>query len=229
MNEWKRISSLAHVRRGASPRPIGDPSYFGGNVGWVRISDVTRSSRFLRETEQYVSPLGESLSVRVNPGDLVMSICGTLGRPIVIDIPACIHDGFVQFTNLKNVDSVYLFYALQFSESKFNGMGQPGTQTNLNTTLVGRLEIFAPHRQDKRHHCQGLRPTRRLRCLPRLSRNCGGAGHHPRLHAGHPQGSPRHGRLGGGGRALSLHPGLRPQQPFHRRRRHLGPNRQWSD
>lgn len=144
MSEWKRISSLAHVRRGASPRPIGDPSYFGGDVGWVRISDVTRSSRFLRETEQYVSPLGESLSVRVNPGDLVMSICGTLGRPIVIDIPACIHDGFVQFTNLKDVDSVYLFYALQFSESKFNGMGQPGTQTNLNTTLVGRLEIFAP-------------------------------------------------------------------------------------
>ena len=84
------------------------------------------------------------MSVRVNPGDLVMSICGTLGRPIIIDIPACIHDGFVQFTNLKDVDPVFLFYTLQLSETKFNGMGQPGTQTNLNTSLVGRLEIFAP-------------------------------------------------------------------------------------
>lgn len=144
MSEWTRISEIADVRRGASPRPIGDPRYFGGEVGWVRISDVTRSTRFLRQTEQYVSKLGESLSVRVNPGDLVMSICGTIGRPIIIDIPACIHDGFVRFSNLRNADTTYLFYALQNAELAFNGMGQPGTQTNLNTGLVGSHRIFLP-------------------------------------------------------------------------------------
>jgi type I restriction enzyme S subunit len=149
MSEWRRIDSIADVRRGASPRPIGDPKYFGGEVGWVRISDVTRASRFLRETEQYLSPTGEALSVRVNPGDLVMSICGTLGRPIMIDIAACIHDGFVQFTNLRNADTTYLFYALQFAESAFCGMGQPGTQTNLNTSLVGRHTIFCPSKSEQ--------------------------------------------------------------------------------
>lgn len=150
MSEWKRIDSLAKVSRGASPRPIGDPQYFGGDVGWVRISDVTRSSRFLRQTEQYVSKLGESLSVRVNPGDLVMSICGTLGRPIIIDMPACIHDGFVQFTNLREADTTFLYYSLQHSEPAFYGMGQPGTQTNLNTGLVGRHKIFAPRIEQQR-------------------------------------------------------------------------------
>lgn len=150
MSDWKRIDSIADVRRGASPRPIGDPKYFGGEVGWVRISDVTRSSRFLRETEQYLSPIGESLSVRVNPGDLVMSICGTLGRPIMIDMPACIHDGFVQFTNLRNADTAFLFYVLQHAEAAFCGMGQPGTQTNLNTSLVGRHTIFCPSLPEQR-------------------------------------------------------------------------------
>ncbi len=144
MSEWKKISDIADVRRGASPRPIGDPKYFGGEVGWVRISDVTRSTRFLRHTEQYVSALGESLSVRVDRGDLIMSICGTLGRPIIIDIPACIHDGFVRFSNLQDVDTTYLFYVLQNAESAFNGMGQPGTQTNLNTGLVGGYRILIP-------------------------------------------------------------------------------------
>lgn len=151
MSEWKRIDSIADVRRGASPRPIGDPKYFGGEVGWVRISDVTRSSRFLRETEQYLSPTGEALSVRVNPGDLVMSICGTLGRPIIIDMAACIHDGFVQFTNLRDAETTFLFYALQFAESAFCGMGQPGTQTNLNTSLVGRHTIFCPKTSEQRY------------------------------------------------------------------------------
>jgi type I restriction enzyme S subunit len=149
MSEWKRIDSIASIRRGASPRPISDPRYFGGDVGWVRIIDVTGSKRFLRETEQYLSPLGESLSVRVNPGDLVMSICGTLGRPIVIDMPACIHDGFVQFSNLRDTDTSFLFYALQHAEPAFCAMGQPGTQTNLNTSLVGRHVIFCPEKSEQ--------------------------------------------------------------------------------
>jgi hypothetical protein len=144
MSEWKPIASFSDVRRGASPRPISDPKYFGGNVGWVRIVDVTRSSRFLRETEQYLSPLGESCSVRVDPGDVVMSICGTLGRPIIIDMAACIHDGFVQFQNLRGITADFLFYTLQYSEPAFNGMGQPGTQNNLNTSLVGKHKIFCP-------------------------------------------------------------------------------------
>jgi hypothetical protein len=149
MDEWKKISAISDIRRGASPRPIDDPRYFGGSVGWVRIVDVTRSSRFLRSTEQYLSPLGEALSVRVNPGDLVMSICGTLGRPIIIDMPACIHDGFVQFSNLREIESTYLFYALQNAEPAFYGMGQSGTQTNLNTSLVGRHSIFCPDRREQ--------------------------------------------------------------------------------
>lgn len=91
----KKIGELAKVRRGASPRPIDDPKYFGGEVGWVRIVDVSASRKYLQTTSQYVSPLGESLSVRVDKGDLIMSIAGTVGRPILIDIPACIHDGFV--------------------------------------------------------------------------------------------------------------------------------------
>src|SRR5208337_5618771 len=97
MNDFKRICDFAKVRRGASPRPIDDPKWFGGETGCVRIVDVTRSGRYLRSTEQYLSPIGVSRSVRVDKGDLIMSICATIGRPVIIDMPACIHDGFVQF------------------------------------------------------------------------------------------------------------------------------------
>jgi type I restriction enzyme S subunit len=150
MPEFIPISEIADIRRGASPRPIGDPIFFGGNIGWVRIVDVTRSKRFLRETEEYLSPIGEKRSIRVGKGDLIMSICGTIGRPIIIDMDACIHDGFVQFYNLKDTDTTYLYYVLQYSEPAFNGMGQPGTQTNLNTTLAGKHKIFSPAISEQR-------------------------------------------------------------------------------
>jgi type I restriction enzyme, S subunit len=155
-NNWetKNISDLCEVKRGASPRPIGDQRYFSDHGrGWIRISDVTSTYKYLRKTTQYLSDLGESRSVKVNPGDLIMSICATIGKPVILDMKACIHDGFVLFTNLStNVDTEYLFYVLQMNESNFSNKRQTGTQGNLNTTLVGRTIISYPkniHEQRK--------------------------------------------------------------------------------
>lgn len=141
---YKKISAFAKVRRGASPRPIEAPRYFGGNVGWVRIADVTASNKYLKSTAQYLSPLGEKFSVRVDKGDLVMSIAGTVGRPILIDMPACIHDGFVQIYNMHNTDVEYLYYYLKFIEESLKSLGQSGTQINLNTHIVENINIYHP-------------------------------------------------------------------------------------
>jgi type I restriction enzyme, S subunit len=146
---FKKVGSFSKVRRGASPRPIDDPKYFGGDVGWVRIADVTASKKFLRKTTQYVSELGEKNSVRVDKGDLIMSICGTIGRPVIIDIAACIHDGFVQLYDIKDSDTEFLYYSLQFSEEALKAQGQSGTQTNLNTSIVNELEIFHPSLEEQ--------------------------------------------------------------------------------
>ena len=143
-SKYKPIKHFAKVRRGASPRPIDNPAYFGGQVGWVRISDVTSANKYLKKTTQYVSPLGESLSVRVDKGDLVMSICATIGRPVIIDMPACIHDGFVQLYDLKGIDIHFLYYTLQFSEKALERKGQPGTQVNLNSTIVEEFIVYYP-------------------------------------------------------------------------------------
>ena len=134
------------MRRGASPRPIADPSYFSDKGrGWVRIADVTETYKYLRKTSQYLSQIGELKSVCVNPGDLIMSICATIGKPVLVDMKACIHDGFVVFRNLqKEVDTEFLFYMLQQYGTKFAGMKQTGTQGNLNTNLVGSTAIPLP-------------------------------------------------------------------------------------
>ena len=146
------IGSFAYVRRGASPRPIGDPKYFSEfGRGWVRIADVTSTKRKLRKTTQYLSELGVSKSVPVNPGDLIMSICATLGKPIVVDMQACIHDGFVLFSNFQNsIITDYFFYTLQRLENSFKAKGQAGTQKNLNTNLVRKTYIPLPPLPEQR-------------------------------------------------------------------------------
>lgn len=158
--EWDCVSikQISEVHRGASPRPIGSPKYFSNKGrGWVRISDVTETYKYLRRTSQYLSELGESKSVKVDPGDLIMSICATIGKPIIIDMKACIHDGFVVFRELSNrVNTEFLFYVLQKYERKFSRMRQTGTQGNLNTGLVGRTQIPLPPTEEQEKSAEVL-------------------------------------------------------------------------
>ena len=142
--EFVKLKDHAFIRRGASPRPIQDPKWFSETGrGWIRISDVTAEpTRYLKKTDQYLSELGASKSVEVNPGDLIMSICATIGVPKILGIEACIHDGFVLFRGFeKDFDKYFLFHYLNMITERLASSGQPGTQKNLNTDIVGNIEV----------------------------------------------------------------------------------------
>ncbi len=72
-----------------------------------------------------------------------MSICATVGRPIITKIDTCIHDGFVVFDNPR-VDQHFLYYILSSIEGDWSRHGQTGSQMNLNTGLINRTEVPMP-------------------------------------------------------------------------------------
>ena len=145
----KRIKRIAEILRGASPRPIDDEKYFddNGEFSWVRISDVTASETYLNETYEKLSELGSSLSVKIKPGDLFVSIAGSVGKPIISNIKACIHDGFVWLKSPK-VDTKYLYYILN-ADGIYGGLGKLGTQLNLNTQILGSVIIPIPSKTEQ--------------------------------------------------------------------------------
>lgn len=136
-----QIKHLSVVKRGASPRPIEDSKYFDdeGEYVWTRIADVTASDVYLIESQQRLSKLGSSLSVKLEPGSLFLSIAGTVGKPCIAGVKACIHDGFVYFPELK-IPNKFLFYVFAGGQA-YKGLGKFGTQLNLNTDTVGGIKI----------------------------------------------------------------------------------------
>lgn len=140
------LGTLARsIRRGASPRPIDDPIWFDetSSIGWVRISDVTQSGRYLLETTQRLSAQGVRHSRYLPSGALIMSICATVGRPIETRIEVCIHDGFVVFEQ-PFVDQGFLYHVLKDLEPRWSSKGQTGSQMNLNTALIKSTHIPLP-------------------------------------------------------------------------------------
>lgn len=146
-----QMRHLARIGRGASPRPIDDPAWFDvdGDYGWVRISDVTASGRYLESTEQRLSKQGAARSVKLQPGALILSIAASVGNPIITSIPCCIHDGFVYFSDLQHLTPEYLYYLLLGGEM-FGGLGKLGTQLNLNTDTVGDIKVPVPSLEEQR-------------------------------------------------------------------------------
>lgn len=145
-----RLGQIAKIQRGASPRPIDSPVWFDENssVGWVRISDVTRTGMFLDETTQRLSPLGVAHSRLVPSGSLIMSICATVGRPVITKIDVCIHDGFVVFDGLTP-EQRFVYYVLKWLEPAWSKQGQTGSQMNLNTSLIDGAKISLPPRDEQ--------------------------------------------------------------------------------
>jgi len=155
---WKviAIKHLSPVFRGASPRPIDDPKYFDddGTFAWVRIADVSAAGMYLEDTTQTLSQLGSSLSVKIYPGDLFVSIAGTVGKPCISKIRACIHDGFVYFPKLA-IPPLYLYYIFAGGEA-YKGLGKMGTQLNLNTETVGGIKVALPPKEEIKQILQVL-------------------------------------------------------------------------
>jgi type I restriction enzyme S subunit len=151
--QWTVISIkwLSPVKRGASPRPIDDEKYFDdeGEFAWVRIADVSASDGVLVDTTQRLSHLGSSLSVKIAPGELFVSIAGTVGKPCISAIRACIHDGFVYFPTLK-IDPKFLYRIFE-GGGCYGGLGKWGTQLNLNTDTIGSIRVAVPPPSEMKH------------------------------------------------------------------------------
>jgi type I restriction enzyme, S subunit len=135
-----KLSDLSDIRRGASPRPIHDRRWFSDKgPGWIRIRDLPKDSRF----------------IRVAPGEIILSIAATIGKPCVIDMDACIHDGFVVFKNLdSSLRPDFLYHYLRWVEPLLERKGLLGTQKNINTQIVGDLAISLPHNTVQQKWCK---------------------------------------------------------------------------
>ncbi len=91
-----QLGEVLDVIRGASPRPKGDPRYFGGAIPWVMISDISREKgKYLTKTRDTVTEEGAKKSRLMNKGTLILSNSGTVCVPKILSVSGCIHDGFV--------------------------------------------------------------------------------------------------------------------------------------
>jgi type I restriction enzyme S subunit len=158
--EWaiERLGNLSRVIRGASPRPKGDPCYYGGDVPRLMVEDVTRDGKWVTPQVDFLTELGASLSRPVPPGTLTLVCSGTVGVPALLAIAACIHDGFLALTHIApRCNTDFLYHGFLSSRQRLEGRAtHGGVFTNLTTSIVKTFEVPLPPLLEQSMICQRL-------------------------------------------------------------------------
>ena len=140
-----KLGDVMTVGRGSSPRPIKDERFFtGGTIPWVKIADATASGKFIFKTNEYVNEYGASFSRRLQPGSLIFPASGTLGIPRFLGVEACIHDGWLYFSDYNGIDPDWLYYRLILLKSYYESIAYGAAIQNINTDIVRNTEIQLP-------------------------------------------------------------------------------------
>ena len=147
--EWKKLGEVCNVQRGASPRPIAkyltDDRING--IPWIKIGDTKVGDKYIEDTQERITQEGARKSRLLQKGDFVLSNSMSYGRPYILGISGCIHDGWASLSEIS--DSVlpdYLYYYLSSNEvqlywaSKINS----GSVSNLNSEIIKQLPLPIP-------------------------------------------------------------------------------------
>lgn len=143
-----KLSSIFDIARGGSPRPIQDYLTDDKNgINWIMIGDTIEGNKYIEKTAKKIKPSGIKKSRKVYVGDFLLTNSMSFGRPYILKIDGCIHDGWLVLSpRSPNISTDYFYYLLSSQELK-SEMGKQAAGAvvkNLNSDIVRNIEVKYP-------------------------------------------------------------------------------------
>lgn len=154
-----RFGSIVSIKRGASPRPIKSHlTNSEDGVNWIKIGDALPGDIYINSTAQKIKKESIDKSVFLKKGALILSNSMSFGRPYILNIDGCIHDGWLAIEIYDNsINKEFLQYILQgymwYFKSKASGSGVD----NLNIDKVKDMPFALPPIKEQKRILNKLR------------------------------------------------------------------------
>ena len=147
--EWKevRLGEVASINRGGSPRPIEQYLTKGEGFNWIKIGDVGVNAKYITSTEEKIIKEGLSKTRFVKSGDFILSNSMSFGRPYILKIDGCIHDGWLviqEYDKTFNIDFLYYILGYDTTLAQYKSMAAGSGVLNLNKEIVKEVLLKIP-------------------------------------------------------------------------------------
>lgn len=154
------MGEVTDIIRGGSPRPI--EAYLTKDVNginWIKIGDVDKSAKYIFSTEERIIPKGAVYSRTVKEGDFLLSNSMSFGRPYILKISGCVHDGWLVIQNYHDTFETNFLYYLLGSETtlkQYRNLAAGSTVLNLNKEIVTKVSVSYPNLEEQTRIAQIL-------------------------------------------------------------------------
>jgi len=136
---------------GGTPK-ANEPRYYGGEIPWLNIGDLTDSLVYESEKKITKAGLRESAARYVEPGNVLVAMYGSIGKLAVAGTRLATNQA-IAFTKRipEGVESKYLFWFLTHAKPDLVEAGKGGTQRNISQTVLKGIRFpLAPSEEQKR-------------------------------------------------------------------------------
>jgi len=151
--EWKkvRLGTVADMNSGGTPKSNIE-EYYGGNIPWVSIADMTKQGKWIASTEKYLTELGlENSSARIYPKDSVLyAMYASIGECSIAQVPLSSSQAILGIRPKSELNFEFLYFFLNSLKEKIKLQGQQGTQSNLNAGMVKDFLLYLPGMEEQK-------------------------------------------------------------------------------
>ena len=119
----------------------------------MKIGDAPAQGHYITKTAEKIRPEGLSKTREVHPGDLILSNSMSFGKPYIMGIDGCIHDGWLLIRDTNSTfDLTFLCHLLGTPQmlDQYRSLAAGSTVNNLNKELVGNTVVTIPKINEQR-------------------------------------------------------------------------------
>ncbi len=146
--EWVRLEEALDIARGASPRPIRNYVTTSKNgINWIKIGDTEKGGKYINSTAERITLEGKQKSRFVKKGSFLLSNSMSFGRPYILNIDGCIHDGWLvlnQRVHMFGQDYLYYLLSSKMVYYQFCNKASGAVVNNLNSDKVRETIVPLP-------------------------------------------------------------------------------------
>ena len=141
----------------------------------MKIGDAPAQGHYITKTAEKIRPEGLSKTREVHPGDLILSNSMSFGKPYIMGIDGCIHDGWLLIRDTNSTfDLTFLCHLLGTPQmlDQYRSLAAGSTVNNLNKELVGNTVVTIPKINEQRVLGQYLERLDNLITLHQRNSHC---------------------------------------------------------
>ena len=140
------LSVVAEITTGSTPGRGAD-GYYGGNIPWVKTTEVTGGE--IHDTEEKLTEAGlKAIRGKLHPiNSIVVAMYGqgqTRGRCALLCIEASCNQACGVIRPSEEFVPRFMFAQLLLAYERLRALGRGGNQENLNLQLLGSFEVLVP-------------------------------------------------------------------------------------